>query len=51
MVGVTERAADDAPRLVPGLAFLVDEDTHELDNRKGRVSVVELAVSQGDLKQ
>src|SRR6266436_794112 len=42
VVGVSERTLSETPRLVPTEVRFVEEDAHELRDRKRRVSVVEL---------
>ena len=42
MVGVRERTLSEIPCLVPTEVPFVEEDAHELRDRKRRVSVVEL---------
>ena len=42
VVGVSEGARGEIPGFVPFKAMLVDQDTHQLGNRDGRVRVVQL---------
>ncbi len=42
VVGVGARAHRDVPRLLPGQALVVDQDTHELRDGERRMRVVEL---------
>lgn len=39
MVREEERVGDDVPGDVPGKIFVVEEDTHQLRDSKGRVSL------------
>ena len=42
MIGVAKGIGDDIPGLVPFQTFDIDKDTLKLDNRKGRVSIIQL---------
>jgi hypothetical protein len=41
VVSVEEDIGDDRPGLVPGEVLIIDQDTHQLGDGKGRVSLRE----------
>ena len=42
MVGVSDGIGDNLPRLIPAVAAVVEKNSHQLGNGKGRVGIIDV---------